>query len=608
MAGICGIIGEEKGPLKEIINNMLELLKHRGNKYRSIYSENDLIMGFQGAEERGYFRGEFVCLLIDGIIYNGDELKKFISMENNDNANDEVILSLLYEKYGIGMLRFLNGDFVILIWDIHVSKLYMAKSLVNNKNMYYYQNKALIFASEIKAILAYPAIKKEVDIISLNNFLTFRHIPSPHTFFKDIKRLNAGSVLSYDYKNRILKEEDIGYISIKDSSNNLSEKDILVALWQKLNDSIGIRIKKAKKAGLFLSGGIDSSALLYFLSQHTKDIKTYTAGGLEGDLLFSRKVSNFFHIENIGVDISAKNVFDISPKALWFSELPFCGPDAFQYLLSKSAEKERFMFWGQGSEEIFFGRHDYVILDKLERIKDIFPLVLLRILNKRLRGVPNESRICKLLNVYCSRDDYDTYVSMRETFTERERESVLNRQYFLGNNASLERIHVTNGVHLGKNLLRNYSFLVLKNGYLSDVFPAMGYELMNPYMDKNLLNFLYTLPNKIKIKNNRIRYLLSKMMTSNLPAYIIKRRKEYWNAQTIDWVKSNMDILYLYIKRLKKRGYIRNSLKIEDYFQLGKFGAENKLWSLFTLELLHEIFIDRTYVDEPPALTNFIAA
>jgi asparagine synthase (glutamine-hydrolysing) len=484
----------------------------------------------------------------------------------------------------------------------------MAKSLANNKNMYYYQNKSLIFASEIKALLAYPAIKKEVDIISLNNFLTFRHIPSPHTFFKDIKRLNAGCVLSYDYKNRLLKEEDIGYISIKDNVHNLSEKDTLIAVWQKLNDSIGIRMKKAKKAGLFLSGGIDSSALLYFLSHNTKDIKTYTAGGLEGDLLFSRKVSKFFHIENIGVNISAKDAFAISPKALWYSELPFCGPDAFQYLLSKSAEKEKFMFWGQGSEEIFFGRHDYVILDKLERIKNMSPLMLLGILNKRLRGIPNESRMCKLLNVYCARDCYDTYISMRETFTERERESILDRQYFLDNDASLERIHITNHAHLGDNLLRNYSFLVLKNGYLSDVFPAMGYELMNPYMDKNFLNFLYALPNKIKIKNNRIRYLLSKMMTGNLPAYIIKRRKEYWNAQTMDWVKSNTAILYLYIKKLKKRGYIRNSLKIEDYFRLGKFGMENKLWSLFTLELLHEIFIDKTYANEPPALMDFITA
>jgi len=607
MAGICGIIEEKQGSPKEIINNMLEILKHRGNKYRNIYLENDLIMGFQGAEERGFFRDEFICLLIDGIIYNRDELKKFISMDEKNDADDEVIIGLLYKKYGIKMLRFLNGDFVIIIWDIHTRKLHMAKSLVNNKNMYYYKNKTLIFASEIKALLAYPAIKKEVDIVSLNNFLTFRHIPSPHTFFKDIKRLSAGNVLSYDYKNRLLKEEDMGYVSIKDDIRNLSEKDALAAVWQKLNDSIDIRMKKAKKAGLFLSGGIDSSALLYFLSCNTKDIKTYTAGGLEGDLLFARKVSDFFHIENIGIDISAKDVFSISPKALWHSELPFCGPDAFQYLLSKTVWKERFMFWGQGSEEIFFGRHDYVILDKLDLVKNMSPSMLLGILNRRLRGIPNKSRMCKLLNVYCARDCYDTYISMRETFTEKERENILDKRYFLDNNSSLERIRAANQEYLGNNLLRNYSFLVLKNGYLSDVFPAMGYELTNPYMDKGLLNFLYALPNKIKIKNNQIRYLLSKMMAGNLPAYIIKRRKEYWNVQTIDWIKSNTGILHFYIKKFKKRGYIRDSLKIEDYFRLGKFGMENKLWSLFTLELLHEIFIDKNYTEEPPALTDLTA-
>lgn len=618
MSGIVGIVSREAKNQREVVNEMLNIIKHRGSQYRKILTDKNVTIGFQ-SDLNTIAQSDNIYLFLDGLIYNGDELINLIFGKNNMQLTDEEILLHLYKKFGLKEFKRVNGDFVVIIWNSFKNTLSFAKYLTNNKNIFYYQNnKNFIFASEIKALFKHPSIERELDINSINSFLTFRHIPAPFTLFRNIRRLKPATALIY--KDNTLREIKLNFFDINQKSINLREEEIIGHLYKKLDKATFIRINKiknfTKNLNLFLSGGIDSTTLLYFLNKHSLDyINTYTVN-LPQDKIFANKVSKYFGTNHKSFDLTADNLLEITPKALWYSEYPYAGIDVFQYYLYKISKYDRFIFWGQGAEEIFYGRRDYIAISLKEKLKKFLLLNNLKV-DPLLYKISSKSKISKLFKIFFSQKSYIEYVFFREVFSSKERELLLrNAPYIL----SEEQFLGTE--YLGPDKLKNYSILTLMNGFLSDIMPSIQKELLNPYIDKDLINFIYNIPSPLKIKKNQPRYLEKSMMKDKLPQFVIYRTKDSWRIQylqmtlnenikiyrtknlwrTPNWIKNNKKIFY-YTDKLMKR--LNLPYKTEDLLKINKFNSDYKMWALLTLEIISEIFVDQNMSSEPPLLESF---
>jgi asparagine synthase (glutamine-hydrolysing) len=455
---------------------------------------------------------------------------------------------------------------------------------------------SLIFASEIKSLLLYPGVKKDLDMESINNFLTFRHIPSPYTIFENIRRINPISVIVYN--NNELQEKNLNYFKIN-KVYGATEKDVLEGLHSRLDDAVIKRLGRVKDAGLFLSGGLDSSALLYYLNKELgENVKTYTVSLLR-DGYFARGVSNYFKCKYTEYDVSTKDLLNILPKVLWHFEYPVNGPDSFQYYLSKISEGQKYIFWGRGSEELFYGRLDYVALRAILKFKKFFPLKFWQALKPFAHRIPNRNILCKLLNIILAEDIYDIYISFREVLTRKEKEELLDEKVFKYD----PKARLIPYQKFNQDFLEQYSYLTLVNGFWSDTFLNINQEILNPYMDKDFISYAYSIPSDLKIRKAQSRYLLKKMMHNKLPDFILKRKKDNWHAQTEFLVNREKDKYYHIINRLRERGILK--FDISGFFKKCKFKADEKFWALLSLEILLEIFLDRNKTDEPPGLDKF---
>ncbi|MFB6088202.1 MAG: asparagine synthase-related protein [Candidatus Aenigmatarchaeota archaeon] len=166
---------------------------------------------------------------------------------------------------------------------------------------------------------------------------------------------------------------------------------------------------------------------------------------------------------------------------------------------------------------------------------------------------------------------------------------------------NLERVKGKNKIN---EILHGYSYMTMLNGFLSDSFPSMHQEIVNPFMDKKFLDYCYRIPPHIKIKNFESRFLMKKMMRNKLPDYIIKRGRDSWSKQTRSIVKDNKEIFYRFANRLQKRKILKNN--VNSFSKRYKYKLDEKLWSLLTLEVLFELFIDNNYRKEPPVLENLL--
>jgi asparagine synthase (glutamine-hydrolysing) len=601
MSGIVGIISQKKkDQLKQdIVIKMLGLLKHRGCFYKQIFDLGNVCIGCTSNDINVFYnKDKTIYLFLDGIIYNYSELKSIFSLDYDFNDTDsyEKIILFLYEKYGIGSFEFINGDYAFVIWDSIKQVLVLSKYMNIDKNIYYYNlADCFIFSSEIKSLLVYPDINRDIDYESINNFLTFRHIPSPHTIFKNIKRLGALSVMTYDGKP---KEKRISYFKV-DKNYRAAQDSVTEEISLRLEDALLKRLNRIGNAGLFLSGGLDSSALLYFLTRNTKDsVNTYTAALLR-DGPFARRVSDFYNCQHTEHNVSEKDLINVLPKALWNFEYPVNGPDSFLYYLPEISKKQKYVFWGRGAEELFYSRSDYMILNSILQFKKIMPSKISNLIQKYSHEISNRNKICRLLNVISSDNIYDIYIAFREIFTKPEKQELLDDRILKYNIFN----RVISFGEFAEDFLQKYSFLTLANGFWSDTFLASDQYILNPYMDKDFISYMYSIPSKFKIQNYRSRYLLEKTMFNRLPSFIINRKKDDWHAQTKAGVNREIKNYYHIINRLRDRGILKND--ILDFFEKCHFRVDEKFWSLLSLEVLLEIFLDKNKMEEPPRINEF---
>jgi len=376
MCGITGYVGE--GNL-DVLQKMTGTLFHRGPDHLGQEIVGDVGFGHArlsildlslSGNQPMWNKDRTVMIVFNGEIYNFKDLKK--GSDYKTKTDTEVILSV-YDEYGERVFEKIHGMFAIAIYDTKKKKLFLARDRVGKKPLYWgIHENTFLFGSELKALIAHPQFKKEIDIFSLNKYFLYEYIPTPCSIFKNTYKLEPGTYLVWD-GNRVEKRV-YWEPSFKISSSTFEES--LVRLDTLFSRAVQDRLVADVPVGIFLSGGIDSSAIAYYASKYSR-IKTFSIGFKEpsfDESKYARQIAEHLHTDHRESFVSARDCLESIPKIFDLLDEPIADASIVPtYLLSQFTKGYvTVALGGDGGDELFCG-YDTFVAEKIATIYEKTP-------------------------------------------------------------------------------------------------------------------------------------------------------------------------------------------------------------------------------------------
>ncbi len=632
MCGIAGFIGINN---KSLLERMLQIQKHRGPDKTGLFFQNGNGIGIGNVRlsiiditDRGdqplYNESKDVVVVFNGEIYNYKELRENLIKKGHkfySNTDTEVIIHL-YEEHSEKFVDYLNGMFGIAVLDLKNKRLILVRDRLGIKPLYYtLVDKRLIFASELKAILLYKEFS--LNYKAIDNYLTYRYITDGQiTMFSNIYKLLPGEILIYNYRNSNLKK--YFYWDIKAKTKNRytfsDDKEKFEYFFLLMKDSVKKRMIADVPVGIFLSSGIDSSLVAYFMAEISgKPIKTFSIDfGTEIDetkdvIWYTKMIGSDHHQLRVETqDISLLN------KIIWYFDEPL--GDAIiipMYLLSKYARKKvKVVLTGEGADEVFSGYIHHFVMhygDKLYKAISEYGVKILynfvKLLSPKFLNLffpypafIGESGKNKLLNYLKNPLNYSiSYFRLTTLFSPQEKEKLYTNEFknelsgsylFDSNVNSIRGIEDVPIYDLKHWLPDNILFKQDRTSM------AASLESRVPYLDHRIVEFLVSLDLSEKIKYLKSKYFLRKIAKKVLPSQITNRPKKAFYIP-IDKIFGNRfyQLLNDALENLKKRkilnaDYIKMLLK--NYtLKSGEILYTKQLMAIFILELWFQNYIDK---------------
>ncbi len=308
-----------------------------------------------------------IQIVFNGEIYNFQKLRdRLISIGHkfSTNSDTETIVHA-YEEYGTKCVEHLRGMFAFAIWDTNSERLFLARDRFGKKPLFFYnKNNELLFASEIKSLLQYPDVEKQVNRGAVWDYLVYRYAPAPQTLFKNIQKLLPGHCAIWENG----KLNHWSYYTPEDCHppSSSTHANAVGKFLDNLDEAVRIRMVSDVPFGAFLSGGIDSSAIVGLMAKHSQlPIKTFSVGFKESaysELGYAKVIADQFRTEHHELTISQNHLMDKLPELVRFRDAPVAEPsDIPIYLLSKEARKTvKMVLTGEGSDEFLGGYPKHV--------------------------------------------------------------------------------------------------------------------------------------------------------------------------------------------------------------------------------------------------------
>lgn len=604
-----------------------------------------------------------IWLVCNGEIYNYRELTKGIKEMGHRlrSGTDSEVIIHLYEDYGEDCVDYLRGMFAFGIWDSRKGRLIIARDHVGIKPLYYYfKDGRFIFASEIKAILANNDVKREIDISALGQYLSFLYIPAPRTIFKDIYKVMPGNALRLE--DGQLKEKQYWDLAIEEGmedtmdlqsnkilSSHTSSSPIKLGqggrgkggmmglkgkgaedyyadkVYELLRESVRIMMISDVALGAFLSGGIDSSAIVAIMSEFsTGPVKTFSIG-FGGDecnydeLKYARVIANKFRTDHREFVVKS-DIVELLPTVVKHFDEPFANPTAvLMYLLSKETKRHvSVALSGTGGDEAFAGYTRYAGM-KLTEYAGLIPTPLRRILRYLSNKVPESSNGRHLGRrtrhfiegtLLSPEDRYMAWVSIFDDGLKdelfRDVESIIpfngsRRRLELIAGSSYLRQYLTNPwIHnIHNRIFYTDVKTYLPNNqleYVDKMSMAHSLEVRVPFCDHRLLEFSATIPFNLKLKGLNTKYLLKKAVARVLPPDIINRKKVGFNVPLGLWFQGRLSAFIrdeLSENNLKRIGFFNHKTvkRIIDEHSAGKRDFSLHLWALLVFQVWYNLYV-----------------
>ncbi|MFQ6120315.1 MAG: asparagine synthase (glutamine-hydrolyzing), partial [Methanosarcinales archaeon] len=561
MCGICGVFNyKSKSEIsEELIVSMRDSMIHRGPDDADIYISNDIGLGHRRlsiidlnprSKQPMCNEDESIWIVFNGEIYNykylREELRKRGHILKTESDTETIIH--LYEEKGIDCIHDLEGMFAFGLWDENKKRLFLVRDRIGIKPLYYTINDGqLIFASEIKAILKHPDIKREVDEEALYHYLTFLVAPAPKTLFKGIYKLPPGYYLYCDDKGNL---ETHQYWDIVFSSQEIkTEKYYCENILKLLEDSVRKRMQSDVPFGLFLSGGIDSSTICALMNKMMdRPVETFSVGFKEMDpyneFVYAKQIAELFETNHHEVIIDHNDLMRYLPKLIHTQDEPIADPVCFPlYYVSDLLRKHDtiVVLVGEGSDEQFSGYDNYMRYFRMYNLWKILkniPNFVKEPMYSLFKGISrytNSGRgmIDKVNHVMF---DEELFWGGAIAFWENEKREVISREMLekLNNISSYEIVKSNLSKIEGKNIdyLNKMIYLEFKNRLpelllmrVDKITMSTSNEARVPFLDHRLVEFTMNIPAKLKVKNGVPKYILKKVVEGMIPHEIIYRKK-----------------------------------------------------------------------------------
>jgi len=618
MCGICGINWNDS----DLIEKMANILHHRGPDQKGTLIDDDVSLGHRrlsiiDLSENGrqpiHNEDESIFVVHNGEVYNFKDLRKILEKNGHDfysNTDTEVIVHA-YEQWGQDCVSEFRGMFAFAIWDSNKKQLFLARDRIGIKPLFYILDiDKFLFASEIKSILLAPQIKKEVDPISLYYYLGYEYVPAPLTMFKGIKKLLPGHTLTYK-KGQIDTQRywELSFTNTRRDENYYAER-----IYNLLRESVEIRLISDVPIGAFLSGGIDSSAIVGFMSQVMDEpVKTFSIGYEDetySEFEYAKQVSDYFGTDHKEILIDPYSI-EHYETVLWHLDEPMSEFSLLPaYIFCKNARKEiKVSLSGEGGDELFAG-YERFIASKLDNYYRILPhTVRKKIVSKVIDKIPPRSQKKGAVNILKRFIEGSNYSiqgkQMRwQYFSNLDEEKKLYSKSFTSQIESLNSLN-----YIGKYFQKcniqdkiNKEIFVEMNTYLVNnvlvkvdkMSMANSLEVRVPYLDHIFVEFCATVPGYLKLKGLTTKYIFKKAMSKLLPKNIIQRKKQGFSLPIKNWLRNELKD---YMTDL-----LRNSEIIREYFDIyylnklinqhvkGTHNHSHRLWALMSLEMWHRKF------------------
>jgi asparagine synthase (glutamine-hydrolysing) len=601
-----------------LISGMNACLQHRGPDDAGVCTDLDkgVVLGHRRLsiidlstdahqpmqDERGN------VLVFNGEIYNYREIKSKIAFRGRTNSDTEVLLHLYAEK-GHDALPELNGMFAFAYYDASLNQLLLARDRAGKKPLYYsVSNGIFAFSSEIKALLTLPWIKAEVDNSAMYDFLTYNQLDAPRTMFRDIFKLAPGECMTVSTAGIVLKK-NYWEVSYTDLSAN-SESDIADQLFEQLTKSVSYRLVSDVPVGAFLSGGVDSSAVVALMrSQSQGPIKTYSVG-FEGqpdydERSYALKVSRMFNTEHHEKIISASDIAEFLPKVVEIFDEPMADATAIPiYFISKLARENGTIVvqTGDGADELFAGYRGW------KKYRQLYPWYhrvtampgFLRSGLSLLAG-KNESPANEIIRRAAAGQEF--FWGGAKAFKEGTKQQFLEQDW-------LAKVTGADSYEVIRRYRQAFTLLQQQFPWLGDTdwmcylgvkfqIPskylyrmdrlgmANSIEIRSPFLDYNLINFGLSVPARYKVKGNEPKAILKKSLERILPHDILYRKKmgfvvplREWSGEIMfDYIETNMKSFCANTGIFKEAALREHLQEIRN----GNKDYTNNLWTIYFL-------------------------
>ena len=632
MCGIAGWVGEGDGRPREeaeaILSGMTEALRHRGPDDRGLYLDRDVGLGHRrlsiidiaGGHQPMASEDGSLIVVFNGEIYNFLELRSDLERRGHRfrSRSDTEVLLALYETYGSDMLEHLNGMFAFALWDTRQRRLLAARDRAGKKPFYYLAGEnRFLFASELKALLRHPALAPEIDPLGLAQYLAFEYVPAPQSILAGVRKLPAGTALwvAPGAAPRLWRYWSPRYAGRDDV---VDEDEACRHLETLLDDAVRLRLISDVPLGVFLSGGIDSSAVVALMSRHVRpeEINTFSIGFREesfDESSHARRLARHFGTSHHEEILDGRGMLEILPEVIAGLDEPFADPSVVPtYLLSRfTRSRVKVALGGDGADELFAGYPTFIAEKLVRRYDRLVPRWMDRLVGAVVDRLPVSHRDMSLdflLHQFLrgtSREPAGRHMAWLGSFSDDMRDALLKS----GAGAGLETDEVYRTARAAlaeagsddpmQEVLNLYFRLYLQDDILFKVDRASmlnSLEVRCPFLDYRVVEAAQKLPARYKIRGRRLKYILKRMLAGRLPQPILDRPKKGFGIPVGQWIRAELreeiaDVLSP--RRIEQGGlfsapYVRRLL---DEHLAGRRNHRKPIWTLFMFEKWRETWL-----------------
>ena len=596
MCGIVGIISNEPRG----IGNALDFLHHRGPDASGIFEDQGMIFGHTrlavidlsegGNQPQLDSIGRYV-ITFNGEIFNFKELKSKLTNYDFRTSSDTEVILAAYIQWGKNCPKFLKGQFAFAIWDRHENELFIARDRLGEKPLYYFHDdQKFVFASEIRALLATKCVTPSLNKIALAEFLKFQCVHPTNTLLNGIFQLPPATfAILRDHKFRIESYWDPTEKKLFDFGDSVAVK---TQIKQRLSTAVGLQMESDVPLGAFLSGGIDSSAIVALMAEHTEGVvNTFSIGFQEqqyDETSYAAIVAKKFKTNHQRIEIEVSSFRERIPDILGKVDNPSGdGPNTF--LVSEAVKKAGMTvaLSGLGGDELFAGYEGFKRFFKLQANAKLWSASYpLRRLASSLFDGKKRDLLC-LKN--CNLDQ--VYPLDRKVFLDRQVASLVDTkgvdqlQLLLLSRASKLQGLPTLSQYTLAELWSYTSQVLLKD--TDQMSMANSLEVRVPFFDHDLIDYVLNVPDQIKYPKYA-KSLLVESLGDLLPKEIVHRPKMGFSFPWAQWLRSDLKpFCKEQLDALAKRG-ILNEAVVQDYWKQFLAGdptiSWSKIWLLVTLE------------------------